>query len=190
MQFWLCPDCGRHWPHDPPIAVTPGQGVGELRKDLKLRRQELEAAPRLPGERGPESPIEMRLLEALCGIPDLPPPVPQHEIRDRDRIVTIPDFAYPDARIAIFCDGFAFHGNPDTLELDARKRNWLQSKDGGEWTVLTYWGRTIVRNAEACAREIAEIYRQKRRRGEAARSGGPADRESNPVAGARGAARE
>lgn len=76
-------------------------------------------------------------------------------------MITVPDFAYPGLRIAIFCDGFAFHGNPDTLELDARKRNWLQSKEGGEWIVLTYWGRTIMRDAESCAREIADIPRRR-----------------------------
>lgn len=129
----------------------------------EARRRELEAAGRLPGQRGPQSPIESRLLEALQKIPDLPVPVVQYEIRDGDRLVTVPDFAYPDEHIAIFCDGFAFHGNAETLELDARKRNWLQSKDGGEWIVLTYWGRTIMRDAKPCAREIADTHRRRGR---------------------------
>lgn len=73
------------------------------------------------------------------------------------------DFAYTDARIAIFCDGFAFHGNPNTLDLDARKRNFLQSKEGGGWVVLTYWGKTVLRDPDACAREIEKVYRKRMR---------------------------
>ena len=90
------------------------------------------------------------------------PPVAQYEIRDREKLVTVPDFAYPDERIAVFCDGFAFHGDAKTLELDARKRNWLQSREGGQWIVLTYWGRTITRDPHACAREIAAIHLHRR----------------------------
>ena len=90
--------------------------------------------------------------------PDLPVPVSQLEIRDGERLVTVPDFAYPDVKIAIFCDGFAFHGNPDTLELDARKRNWLQQQG---WVVLTYWGKTIMRNPDACAQEVASLYSER-----------------------------
>lgn len=51
-----------------------------------------------------------------------------HEIRDEDdRLITVPDFVWKAQKIAVYCDGFAYHGNPDTLELDAKKRNWLQS---------------------------------------------------------------
>ncbi|MBC7083748.1 MAG: hypothetical protein H5T95_09725 [Firmicutes bacterium] len=46
----------------------------------------------------------------------------------------------------MYCDGFAYHGSPDVLELDARKRNYLQARG---WVVLTYWGRTILRNPDA-----------------------------------------
>jgi ATP-dependent helicase YprA (DUF1998 family) len=147
-----------------PTPIRNGAGIRTLRESLAKRRAEIESTGKLPGQKGPASPIEAKLLDALRAQADLPPPLPQYEIRDRDRLVTIPDFAYPDTRIAVFCDGFAFHGNPETLELDARKRNWLQSKEGGEWVVLTYWGRTILRDAEACAREIAEVHRQRLQR--------------------------
>jgi hypothetical protein len=142
--------------------VVAGAGVKGLEKMLDQRREELRASGKTPGTRGPQSPIEARLLEVLLAVPDLPPPVAQYEVRDGERLVTIPDFAYPDERIAIFCDGFAFHGNPETLELDAGKRNWLQSKEGGEWVVLTYWGRTIMRDPGSCVQEIARTLRQRR----------------------------
>jgi very-short-patch-repair endonuclease len=136
----------------------PGAGVRALRAALDTRRAELAQVPPGVRRRGTQSPIEATLLTALQAMSGLPAPVIQQEVRDGDRVVTVPDFAYPDARLAVFCDGFAFHGNRDTLELDARKRNWLQ---GNGWVVLTYWGRTIQRFPEACAREIAEVYRQR-----------------------------
>lgn len=144
-----------------PRVEAAGTAMRTASNSVTERRSGLAAAGKLPGVPGPASPIEARLLDTLRAVPDLPPPVPQYEIRDGDRLITVPDFAYPDARIAVFCDGFAFHGNPETLELDAKKRNWLQSKDGGEWIVLTYWGRTILKNADACAREIADVYRRR-----------------------------
>jgi hypothetical protein len=111
---------------------------------------------------GPQSPIEEKLLEAIKTIPGLPLPISQYDIKkSTGELVTVPDFAYPEARIAIFCDGYAFHANPKTLDLDAKKRNWLQTKQGGEWLVLTYWGRTILRNSEMCAKEIADILKQR-----------------------------
>ena len=82
------------------------------------------------------------------------------EIRDETgQLVTVPDFAWPDAKLAVFCDGYAYHGNPKTLELDAMKRNRLQAKG---WVVLTFWGRTILRDPEACARQVADVLKARR----------------------------
>ncbi len=144
-----------------PVGEAPtvaGAGARTLRAALEARQEEL--APSAPGSRrtGPQSAIEAQLLEALRLIPGLPIPTMQYEVRDGERIITVPDFAYPDAKIAVFCDGFAFHGNQDTLELDARKRNWLQ-RNG--WLVLTYWGRSIQQAPAVCAREIEAVYWQR-----------------------------
>ncbi len=109
--------------------------------------------------RYPKGEIEEPLRAALAAIPDLPPGERDHEVRDDEgRLVTVPDFAWPDVKLAVYCDGFAFHGSLDTLELDARKRNFLQSRG---WTVLTYWGRTILKDPAACAQQVAEVYRQR-----------------------------
>lgn len=98
------------------------------------------------------SPIEQALVAAITGDGTLPAPVPQFEIQNDDgSLLTIPDFAYPDRRVAIFCDGFAFHGNVDTLSEDARKRNRLQALG---WLVLTFWGRQILRDPARCVQEI------------------------------------
>lgn len=145
----------RLYAHMKAVESTGGSGLAHLREQLARRREELQIGGRAPGDRGPESPIERYLLEALHTIPGLPSPVEQYEYRKDGILLTVPDFAYPDARIAIFCDGFAFHGNPDTLEFDAKKRNLMQS-DG--WIVLTYWGNSIMRDAVACAKEISMVY--------------------------------
>lgn len=141
-----------------PTRSATGSAVKTLIDALDARRRELAQTQNLPGVEGPQSPIEARLLESLKALPGLPAPIPQYEIRDGDRLVTIPDFAYPDLCIAIFCDGFAFHGKPDTLELDAKKRNWLQQQG---WIVLTYWGKTIMRDPDSCSREIEAVYNKR-----------------------------
>jgi len=103
--------------------------------------------------------IEEPLRVALASVADLPPGERDYEVRDdHGRLVTVPDFAWPDVKLTVYCDGFAFHGNRDTLELDARKRNFLQTHG---WVVLTYWGRTILKDPPACARQVGEVYRQR-----------------------------
>ncbi len=86
----------------------------------------------------------------------LPEPTAQLEIRgESGELLTIPDFAYPDRKIAIYCDGFAYHGNKETLESDSRKRNTLQ---GQGWAVLTFWGRQIFRNPSACEAQVWRCF--------------------------------
>ena len=115
--------------------------------------------------RYPKGEIEEPLFAALQRITDLPAAVRDLEIRDEEgRLVTVPHFAWENVKLAVYCDGFAVHGNPDTLELDARKRNFLQERG---WVVLTYWGRTILKDPDTCARQIAEVYRQRRPQREA-----------------------
>lgn len=103
-----------------------------------------------------DSAIEQALLTAIREGGRLPEPVPQYEITDESGIrLTIPDFAYPEKRMAIYCDGFAYHGNREALESDAVKRNLLQTMG---WTVLTFWGRQILRDSGACESQIWQCY--------------------------------
>ncbi|MCP9469927.1 MAG: DEAD/DEAH box helicase [Nitrospira sp.] len=104
-----------------------------------------------------DTAIEQALLRAIRDGGRLPEPVPQFEVLDGDgKRLTIPDFAYPDRRIAIYCDGFAYHGTREALESDAQKRNTLQSMG---WTVLTFWGRQILRDPHACEAQIWQCYK-------------------------------
>lgn len=106
------------------------------------------------------TPIEAGLLRAIVERGRLPTPDAQHEIRnDSGDLLTIPDFAYLDRKIAIYCDGFAYHANVDSLAGDARKRNALQARG---WAVLTFWGRQILRNPGACEAQIWQCYQYRR----------------------------
>ena len=138
-----------------PVAAQPASRNEMLRVNLEARQAELAKLTRRPGQKGPQSPIEEMLLAAMRRRSGMPEPVAQFEILVDNRLLTVPDFAYPDQKIAVFCDGFAFHGNVDTLELDSFKRNKLQELG---WTVLTYWGRTINRAADKCAAEIFQVF--------------------------------
>lgn len=99
--------------------------------------------------------IEEPLLHALSALSDLPPARRDHECFDGSTLITVPDFAWPDVRVAVYCDGYQWHGTREALEKDARKRNWLQAQG---WTVLVYWGRSILKNPSACAAEIRRVH--------------------------------
>ncbi len=138
-----------------PEEGEPGSGLAMLGRMLAGRAAGEDPSVR----RYPKGEIEEPLRTALAAIADLPAPERDYEVRDEEgRLVTVPDFAWPDVKLAVYCDGFAVHGNPETLELDARKRNFLQAHG---WSVLTYWGRTILKDPGACAEQIAEVYQRR-----------------------------
>lgn len=137
----------------PPAKAQPvnvGGAKEALNRQLGERRADREAATYPKGE------IEEVLFEALRRCDGLPEPVRDYEVRaDSGDLVTVPDFAWPDVRLAVYCDGYQYHGDRNTLELDATKRNFLQQR---AWTVLTYWGRTIRNHADRCARQVADTW--------------------------------
>lgn len=138
-----------------PQDAAPDSGLQTLARMLAARTSGEDPAVR----RYPKGEIEEPLRAALGAIPDLPRPERDYEVRDeQERLVTVPDFAWPDVRLAVYCDGFAVHGDRETLESDAKKRNFLQTRG---WAVLTYWGRTILKDPAACAKQVAEVYSQR-----------------------------
>ncbi len=138
-------------PKEEPYGSSVKTLEGMLRGRVSGEDRELGTYPK--GEI--EEPLRVALERA-----GLPEAKRDFEIRDHDgRLVTVPDFAWPEIKLAVYCDGFAVHANQETLELDARKRNFLQSNG---WVVLTYWGRTILRDPDGCAKQIVQIWRQRR----------------------------
>jgi hypothetical protein len=131
--------------------------VGEAKNSLN--RQVTERINERQGGAYPKGHIEEVLLEALHRHDTLPSPERDHEIySDSGALVTVPDFAWPEVRLAVFCDGYQYHGDRETLELDASKRNFLQARG---WAVLTYWGRQILNHPERCAEQVVELVRQR-----------------------------
>jgi hypothetical protein len=79
-----------------------------------------------------ESPMESEArLVMIDG--NLPKPVLQYEIVDRNGRTWRVDFAWPDRRVAVEYEGFDFHSSPDDLRKDRQKRAALGELD---WTLI------------------------------------------------------
>ncbi|MET0420349.1 MAG: DUF559 domain-containing protein [Acidimicrobiia bacterium] len=71
-----------------------------------------------------ESAPEARLLRLLVRA-GLPRPIPQHKIKIGSRTVRV-DFAYPEPRVVIEYDGWAFHGTRHAFDADRARGNELE----------------------------------------------------------------
>ena len=97
-----------------------------------------------------ESPIERKLLQNLY--PHLTT-ARTRELRAQHKIdcyddmpLTIPDFVFPDMRIAIYCDGFKWRaGNWHKFRTDRQQSRELQLRG---WIVLRFAGSEIYRDSE------------------------------------------
>ena len=110
-----------------------------------------------------KSPIERHLLRALY--PELGPDTQkklqaQHLIDYYAMPVTLPDFAFPDLQIAIYCDGYKFHWERDPFQKDRQQSRDLQLQG---WCVLRFAGREILNETDAVVRTIEQAIRRKAR---------------------------
>lgn len=71
-----------------------------------------------------ESPLEVR-LGRLLRTSNLPSPRIQHEVVANGRVVARCDYAYPDVRLAIEADGYAFHSGKVSWQRDLSRRSSL-----------------------------------------------------------------
>lgn len=116
-----------------------------------------------------ESPIERELLQNLY--PHLTTDwaqelCAQHRIDyyPKMRRVTIPDFAFPDAKIAIYCDGFASRdGDWEAFERDRLQSRELQLRG---WIVLRFAGREINSDGGMVVKTIQRAIEKMNRRQE------------------------
>ena len=102
---------------------------------------------------GCESPLELRLLEAMreAGLPE---PEKQHRVaNDAGRIITRADFAYSAEQVLIYVDGLAFHSSLRQRIHDASQTNQLQSMG---FQVLRFISSQVTREAADCVRQIQE----------------------------------
>ena len=110
-----------------------------------------------------ESPIETKLLTKLY--PHLSPSHARElEAQKRERITHDGtrirlDFAFPDLRIAICCDGRSWHeGNPERFDKDRRESRELQLQS---WTVLRFSGREINSDSEMVVETIQRAIKRR-----------------------------
>ena len=93
-----------------------------------------------------------------------------------------PDFAFPNVKLAVFCDGDFWHGNNWRLrgydsfedELDEYSEYWqkkltrnvIRDKEVNQtleeegWTVLRFWESDIKENVDECAKEVYKVYKK------------------------------
>lgn len=62
-------------------------------------------------------------------------------------------------KIAIECDGKAYHSTPEQIARDRKKDKFLR-KNG--WDVLRFTGSEIYNNPEGCVKEIQNLYDTKK----------------------------
>ncbi|MEC0275746.1 endonuclease domain-containing protein [Peribacillus frigoritolerans] len=98
-----------------------------------------------------ESPIEKRVLNALW-------------MRDHKVTAQYPmspyrlDLALPEYRIAIECDGRAYHSSPKQKAHDRKRDKYLRSKG---WITLRFSGRTINRNMGTVIQRVESEIQKK-----------------------------
>ncbi len=99
-----------------------------------------------------ESPIEDYLLQAMVDVGLDKHCRPQFEI-GKKRV----DFAFPIAKLAVECDGKAYHFTDQTqIEKDQERDKYLARKG---WRVLHIEGLAIRRNIELCIKKIVDQIR-------------------------------
>ena len=131
-----------------------------------------------------ESEIERHLLRALY--PNLTPDAQaaleaQHQIDYyKDLPVTLPDFAFPDAKIAIYCDGYEHHSDTDSFQKDRQQSRDLQLQD---WCVLRFSGSEILNETDAVVETIQKAIRRRAREREDQQKRLLMRREKRPVWG-------
>lgn len=103
-------------------------------------------------DRGPaiESALEARLLK-LIRRHRLPEPVRQHVVIGPGRSKMRLDFAYPHLKLAVECDGFAYHGARGDWQKDLERRNRLTIAG---WRVIHVTWDRISQHPGAVIREL------------------------------------
>lgn len=119
-----------------------------------------------------DSEIEILLRRALWN----------RGIRYRKNVKSVfghPDIAFIGKKVAVFCDSEFWHGydwenknaeiksNRDfwipkierNIERDKEVNKYLEEQG---WTVIRFWGKDIIKDAEACANLIVRILEEKK----------------------------
>ena len=77
-----------------------------------------------------------------------------------DMPATLPDFAFPYLRIAIYCDGYEYHWERDPFQKDRQQARALQLQG---WLVLRFAGSEILNDTDAVVLTVKKAIRRKAR---------------------------
>jgi hypothetical protein len=121
-------DAARAWDRDHVVStldsslnrgVIDGSDLDGLAQRLPARRRGLVAL----ADGRSESPLESRVRLLLVDAGTAPEEL-QHELRDADgRLVARLDLAWPSRRVAVECDGLAYHSDPQALLRDRARQD-------------------------------------------------------------------
>ena len=124
------------------MAGSGRRGAGVLRKLLQERG---------PGFIPTDSQFETRLFRILKKA-QLPVPAKQVEVIEDGAFLGRVDFAYPDARLAIEADSYAYHSQRRDWEADKHRRTLLVSHG---WRVLETTWRGMVADPQELITNVA-----------------------------------
>lgn len=109
---------------------------------------------------GCESPIEMALLAAMREHEVLANVATQFHIRDEQgTLVSRADFAFPELKYAVYCDGAEWHLRHDRWQKDWRQRNKLTELG---WVFSVFTGTQLKRAPSVCAAQVVLTYQRRR----------------------------
>jgi len=104
-----------------------------------------------------ESPIDKELLKVMRCVPELEDVKPQYVIHDDSGgIVSRADFAFPEVKFAVYCDGARWHLKHRRWRRDWRIRNKLQELG---WAFSVFPGSDIKQYPDQCVRQVLSTYR-------------------------------
>ena len=83
--------------------------------------------------------------------------VKQYEVYVNKKLFTVPDFYIEEGKIVIYCDGFKYHYNKESVIRDRCQDRVLQYMD---YEVLRFTGSEIVGNIEQCIFDIKRFIRK------------------------------
>ncbi|HUF85714.1 MAG TPA: DUF559 domain-containing protein [Acidimicrobiia bacterium] len=102
-----------------------------------------------------EYPLEVKTWR-LLKTSGLPMPVRQHQVRINGRTYRI-DFAWPDRKVALECDGYESHGGRVAFRRDRRK---LAALGAAGWLVIPATWEDITRHPNDKLREVRAALAQ------------------------------
>jgi len=127
-------------------SLPAGRGRGLVRRVLELA-----------------DPAAGSVLESLCRVlmveAGIQRPEPQYVVRHGGRWVGRVDFAWPDDRVIVETDGFAFHSDRASYRKDRRRHNALLLAG---WRVLRFSWEDVVHDPDYVIASLCELLEVRR----------------------------